>query len=118
MVGASAFNAVMDVRLARKETRTVQHRRYGYFYNPMWNLMGDATPGPPASFFYDPRTQDDLQWHLLDQVLVSPDLIDALDVNSVRILDKIGDVSLVTKEGRPRKAKFSDHLPLYFELEI
>jgi hypothetical protein len=117
MVGASAFNGAMDARLARKESRTVQKRSYGYFYNPMWNLLGDATPGPPASFFFDQHTQDELQWHLLDQVLVSPDMIDSLDINSVRILDKIGDMSLVTKEGRPRKSKFSDHLPLYFELD-
>ena len=117
LVSASAFNAVMDARQARKGSRTVQKRNYGYFYNPMWNLLGDATPGPPASFFYDQSTQDELQWHMLDQVILSPEMIDSLDIASVRILDKIGDVPLVTKTGRPRKARFSDHLPLYFELD-
>ena len=117
MVGASAFNGVMDARIARKATRNIQKREYAYFYNPMWNLLGDAIPGPPASFFYDQHTQHELQWHMLDQVLVSPDMIDSLNVDSLRILERIGDVSLITKSGRPRKAKFSDHLPLYFELE-
>lgn len=118
MVGASAFNAVMDARQARKGSRTIQNRSYGYFYNPMWSLLGDATPGPPATLFYDAYTQDELQWHMLDQVIVSPEMIDFLDVTSLRVVDTIGDHRLVTANGRPRKSKFSDHLPIYFELKI
>ncbi|MCH8046698.1 MAG: hypothetical protein IID44_23595 [Planctomycetes bacterium] len=118
MVGAVAFNAVMDARQARKGDRTVQRRSYGYFYNPMWNLFGDKTPGPPATLFYDGHTQDELQWHMLDQVIVSPEMIDDLNVDSIRIVDAVGDYRLVTSGGRPWKSKFSDHLPLFFELNV
>ena len=118
MVGAAAFNAVMDARQAKRGTRTVQDREYGYFYNPMWNLLGDHSPGPPATLFYDAHTQDELQWHMLDQVIVSPEMIDSFDMDSLRIVDTIGDCSLVTSNGRPHKSCFSDHLPIYFELTV
>lgn len=116
MVGATAFNAVMDARQARQGVRTVQERQYSYFYNPMWSLMGDLTPGPPATLFYDAHTQEELQWHMLDQVIVSPTMIEYLNLPSIRVVDTIGDHRLVTKQGRPRKSAYSDHLPLYFEL--
>lgn len=118
MVGASAFNAVMDARQARREDRTVQGRQYRYFYNPMWNLLGDATPGPPATFYYDAYTQVETQWHMLDQVIVSPGMIDNLNVGSIRIIDSVGECQLVSENGRPLRSRFSDHLPLYFELNV
>ena len=118
MVGAGAFNAVMDARQARKGKCVVQRREYRYLYNPMWNLLGDRTPGPPASLFYNGNTHDELLWHMVDQVIVSPEMIDYLDVASLRILDSIGGIVLTTPQGRPRSAKFSDHLPIYFELTV
>jgi hypothetical protein len=118
LVTASAFNSVMDAREARKGYKTVQRKQYGYFYNPMWNLLGDHTPGPPASFFYDAHTQEELQWHMVDQVLISPSLIDYVDVSRIRLLDAIGPHQLITPQGRPQKKLFSDHLPLYFELKL
>ncbi|KAA0132095.1 endonuclease/exonuclease/phosphatase family protein [Gimesia chilikensis] len=118
MVGANAFNAVMDARQAKKGSRVVQNQRYEYFYNPMWNLLGDHSPGPPATLYYDAHTQNEQHWHMLDQVIISPAMIDHFDVKSLRILEEIGDYNLLTAEGRPRSAKFSDHLPLYFELMV
>ena len=98
--------------------RTVQGRTYRYLYNPMWNLYGDFTPGPPATLFHAGSTQEELHWHMLDQVLVSPEMIPHLDVASIRILDSVGDHQLVTKIGRPKRSTYSDHLPLYFELNV
>lgn len=118
MAGASSFNAVMDARLANAETRTVQGRTYRYFYNPMWNLYGDITPGPPATLFHSGSTQEELHWHMLDQVLVSPEMIAHVDVASIKILDCVGDHQLVTKNGRPKRSTYSDHLPVYFELKV
>lgn len=118
MVGAAAFNAVMDARQAKRGSRVVQQRKYEYFYNPMWNLLGDHSPGPPATLFYSANTQDELHWHMLDQVIVSPEMIDHFDVSSLRILDEIGDFCLVTPHGRPRSSQYSDHLPIYFELTV
>jgi hypothetical protein len=115
LVGASGFNAVMDRRIANRGERTVQEQSYRYFYNPMWNLYGDATPGPPATFFHSGSTQEELYWHMLDQVIVSPEMIPHLDIGPIKILDTIGNQPLITKSGRPKKS-ISDHLPLYFEL--
>lgn len=121
MVGAAAFNTVMDARqLVRREIpeKTVQGRKYSHFYNPMWNLWGDCTPGPPATYYYDAHTQEEAQWHMLDQVIVSPAMVEYLNVPSIRVIDQVGEHRLVTAQGRPRKAHYSDHLPLYFELML
>jgi hypothetical protein len=51
---------------------------------------------------------------MLDQVILRPELMAQL--TQLAILGDDGQQSLVAKMGRPRKATFSDHLPLFFEL--
>jgi hypothetical protein len=118
VVAAKGFHAVMTKRLAR----TVNHRfsnRAGYscFYNPMWHLFGDESPGPPGTYFLA-NTIDTTHhfWNIYDQVLLRPELIDNL--RSLQIVDSDGQDSLVTKEGRPRKRVFTDHLPVYFQMDL
>ena len=54
---------------------------------------------------------------MYDQVLVRPELADKL--GRVEILDFDGQQSLVTKRsGRPRRSVSSDHLPIFFELDL
>ena len=57
-------------------------------------------------------------WNVLDQVIVRPALMDRCDGERIRILTKVGESSLLTNAGRPDHRKFSDHLPLLFELEL
>lgn len=116
LVGAHALNAVMDRRLARPEGRSVAGRTYRYFYNPMWGHFGDRTPGPSGTFYRGPASPGDPQWHLFDQVLLRPALMDRLA--HVEIIEHDGKVSLLTNHGRPRKAQASDHLPLFFRLDL
>ncbi|MFH5805034.1 endonuclease/exonuclease/phosphatase family protein [Alienimonas sp. DA493] len=115
--GARGFHAVADRRDARKP-RTVQRTVRPRRYNPMWNLLGDETPGPPATLYHAGSTPRELGWHLFDQVLVGPDLIDGFGVPSLAIVDRIGDTPLTTRSGRPRRGRLSDHLPLYFEFTV
>ena len=117
MVGAHAINGVMTRRLAAMVERTVAGRSYRCFYNPMWSLFGDRTPGPAGTFFHGASSPANQYWCMYDQVLVRPELAETL--RRVEILDSDGEASLVTKHtGRPSKSKASDHLPILFQLDI
>jgi endonuclease/exonuclease/phosphatase family metal-dependent hydrolase len=113
VVAAAGLHGVMTKALARKQTRTVAAREYRFFYNPMWAHLGDRTSAPPGTTFYQKAVQIMYFWNIVDQVLVRPELMDALI--DVRILNRIDETPLVDKAGRP---SLSDHLPLLFRLQI
>lgn len=110
MIAANGLNAVMARDLAVPEGRIVAGRTYRSFYNPMWSLLGDRTPGPPGTFFHSSGAHLECHWHALDQVLLRPDLADSL--SDLRILDTDGTEALVTERGRPASSRASDHLPI------
>ena len=118
---ATALNAVMARNIARQQVRTLRGgRSYRLFFNPMWHLFGDATRQPPGTYYYRTNETDCLFWHLFDQVLVRPDLMDGFDVAALAIHSQYRansgeDVSLLSAGGIPRRA-LSDHLPLSFQL--
>ncbi len=116
LVGALALNAVMTRQVAQAGERQVSGRRYRFFYNPMWGLFGDRTPGPSGTFYRaggDPQTY---YWHMFDQVLLRPELMNSL--KELRILDTDGEQPLLTPVGHPRTATASDHLPLLVRLDL
>ena len=119
VMGGNAFHAVMTKDLARQESRQVNGAERLYFYNPMWGLFGDNTPGPPGTYYYY-KSGDDLNyfWNTFDQVLLRPQLLPYFRDSDLQVLTKIGTDSLLTKGGRPRKAKVSDHLPVLCRLTI
>jgi hypothetical protein len=41
----------MDRSIANNIARVVQKQRYEMFYNPMWSRLGDASEGPPGTYF-------------------------------------------------------------------
>ncbi len=81
----------------------------------MWGLFGDRTPGP-AGTYYHAASGLSHYWHMFDQVLLRPDLMDSLA--EVRILDSDGQESLLTDAGNPRSSTASDHLPLLVRLNV
>lgn len=118
MIGTEGFHAVMSRQLASTGSRRVDKREYAYYYNPMWSHFGDhPSTTPPGSYFGWGKHFSTL-WHMVDQVLVRPALLDRFAVESVRILHEAGETPLVTEAGRPDRRRYSDHLPLVFELAI
>lgn len=118
MVGASGLHAVMDRRIALKSSRSVQGQDYPYFYNPMWNLLGDRHHSP-GSYYYNSGTYVNYYWNVFDQALLRPALLQRFDpATDVRILGSIGGAQLTRKhDGRPDD-KISDHLPILVNLEL
>lgn len=115
MVGArGGLHAVMSRRIAARDTRTVQNEKYRFFYNPMWNHLGDRTD-VGGTFYYESSEAVCYFWNMYDQVLLRPDLLAGFVPEQVRILTEVGGVSLL-EGGRPDKTVASDHLPVVVEL--
>lgn len=117
MVNANGFNGVMSRTIAAKRYRRV-HRSYPFFYNPMWNLFGDASEGPPGTYYYANSEHHCFYWNMFDQVLVRPDLLNRFDNAHLSIPVTAGGRSLLTSAGIPNKRQASDHLPLVFRLAL
>ncbi|KPA09971.1 endonuclease/exonuclease/phosphatase family [Candidatus Magnetomorum sp. HK-1] len=115
---AGSLKGVMSRDIALKGTRQVQFKRFQVFYNPIWNFWGDATPGPPGTFYNNRSEHVNLYWHMLDQVLVRPDLLDTFDTNDLQILSTDGNTSFLSKKGLPNQSLFSDHLPILFKMKL
>ncbi len=117
VISSHALHAVMTRQLAQREDRIVQGKSRRFFYNPMWGFFGDRTGGPAGTYYHRSATDAELFWHMLDQVLLRPALMDSL--HDLAILDCIGGQSLLTAPtGRPDTMIASDHLPLAFRLNL
>ena len=111
------FCGLMSKTLAcqREKDKRVQAKP---FYNPMWGHLGDASPGPPGSYYYSSGgSASRYFWHTFDQVLLRPGLLSVW--KDEYLIRPTGDsvVNFLTKTGVPNK-KTSDHLPLIFKLDL
>jgi hypothetical protein len=118
VVSAGGLHAVMSRAVAKRESRIVQGREYPFFYNPMWSVLGDGTPGPPGTFYYHSSEQKVFFWNMIDQVLLRPSLLDRFRIDDLAIIDHTGEESLLTHLGLPNRAAGSDHLPILFRLSL
>lgn len=118
VVGAAGFHAVMDRSIAQRGSRQVHDNEYPFFYNPMWGYLGDVSPGPPGTFYYDTGTQVNFFWNMFDQVLIRPELLCAFQTEELKVLTEVGSHSLLTSSGKPDIDMGSDHLPILFRLNL
>ena len=119
MVSANGLHAVMTREIARGGSRMVQGREYPFFYNPMWSFFGDNCPGPPGTYYYHGSEHVVFFWHMFDQVMVRPDLLDRFDSTSLEILATDGQVQFLSEGNRrPNTHVASDHLPITFCLDL
>lgn len=125
VIAATCLNAVLARHLARRGTRLYQGREYPVFFNPMWRHLGDAVEGPPGSCYFTLGQDDDTSWHLYDQALLRPALLDRLPQDGVRLLTSFTQtgrttpVPLIRRQGvgagTPHR-DYSDHLPVLLHL--
>jgi hypothetical protein len=113
MLSSLKFAAVSARELAAKK-RTVQQMEYRLFYNPMWSHFGDRSQGPPGTYFYKSAEHVNPGWHMLDQVLLSPEIMDELQ--DVQIIDSDGRETMSTEAGQPNGRRISDHFAVLFTL--
>jgi hypothetical protein len=118
VVSCQGLHATMARQVAQRQDRTVRGQDYPFFYNPMWGHFGDALDGPPGTY-YDARGEAVCYfWNVFDQVLIRPALLDAFQMDTLKILDSDGAESLLTARGLPDQSAASDHLPIVFGLDV
>lgn len=105
----------------------------GYWYNPMWNLLGDYDYNNkakirPTGTYYRNRTDELRIWNLLDGFIVRPSMMWLIDFSKTNIittfnLDAGNKICLVNEfvsslsESRINET-ISDHLPVQITLNF
>lgn len=117
MLQVDALNSISSYTLANQKNgaRVFYGKKYFFFYNPMWRLMGDLNSSPPGTYFHESPGSMSLYWRMFDQVLVRPNLVSNVPTKHLKIIDHDGKEHLVDQNGRPKK-NLSDHLPITFRL--
>ena len=88
MVSANGLHAVMSQGIAQRGSRTVQGKAYPFFYNPMWSYLGDASAGPPGTFYYENAQHKTFFWNMFDQILLRPDLLEFFAAENLQIVER------------------------------
>jgi exonuclease III len=119
VASALGMNAVISREIAQGNPRRLFEQSYPYFYNPMWNLYGDTPRGSaPATYYYRGSDPHELYWHMLDQVLIRPSLLNRFDFSTLDIVTAVQGTQLIGAKGTPNRTLFSDHLPVVFGVDL
>jgi exonuclease III len=125
----NVFNAIDNKNLIRTfSANPIGNRNHNYWYNPMWNLLGDYDfnrdlhkDSSGTYFLYNEAEIP--YWNLIDGALLRPSIMDRIDFKKTEVLTNTSqrnflkpliirtDESLVVED-------FSDHLPLKVTLKI
>lgn len=119
MVRTKGLHTVMDKSIIHNnKTSTVRGIEYEFLYNPMWGFLGDTGKGKVSgTIFYNSSQSINFYWHIYDNVLIRPDLIDYFDDTLLEIITCINFKKLVTPNFVIDN-RYSDHLPIKFNLKI
>ena len=104
---------IKDVQNVERELQS--GKEFYMFYNPMWNLLGDAQE-PYGTYYYAGNDPINTYWNIYDQVIIRPALRARFVENSLRIIKETKTRFLLDSNGHPDK-KISDHLPIVFEIK-
>jgi hypothetical protein len=117
VVASEGLHAVMDRKIAQKQSRIVKGEKRPFFYNPMWGRMGDSSPGPPGTYYYSGNIISYF-WNTFDQVLLRPALLDYFSDEKLHVLSATREKSLLSQNGVPDSTFASDHLPIMITLQL
>lgn len=117
MLGFDYFHALPYSEVVQERNSRVSYgieRRI--FYNPMWNYINDFSD-PHGTYYFDSNASICTGYNILDQVLLSANMIDDLENKSIKIITEVRREKLVNDRNRPDKFVYSDHLPIVFTIK-
>ena len=112
MTSVIEMNAVSSGEIAKRQKRKFVEDEYRFYYNPMWNFLGDKNV-PQGTHYYSTSEEESVYWNIFDQIIVSSALVDDVNIENIKIIDILDKVPL-NKKGKPDP---SDHFPIYCELK-
>lgn len=115
LINARHFHGIPIYEEAKRKSRIIAGKEFYMFYNPMWNLLGDAQE-PYGTYYYAGNDPINTYWNIYDQVIIRPALRARFVENSLRIIKETKTRFLLDSNGHPDK-KISDHLPIVFEIK-
>ncbi len=118
IAGVAGLHAIPVSSVNGSHERSVYDKRYSFFYNPTWRCYGSHGSGILATHYHYKYDATELFWHMLDQVVIRPQLYPALIEKSLRIITEVGAANLLSSSGKPDTENGSDHLPLSFCLKM
>lgn len=111
-VDVEGFFGVPAYSEAKRRKKVIQGKEFRMFYNPMWNLFGDFEE-PCGTYYYN---CNGTCWNMFDQVIIRPALRNRFIDKNLQIITNTMSRTLLKRNGRSDD-KYSDHLPITFELE-
>lgn len=122
------FNAINDKAvISSLKTRRFAGQDYPFYYNPMWNLLGDydyvdKAPKVPGTYYHDANDSGKYHWNLFDGVILSSQMMHNLKMETLKVVTQINSSQLIgnAPSGDKRSfltAGFSDHLPVKFTIK-
>ena len=116
IIGAHGFNATLSPFKAKKISRTIEGDTKLFYYNPMWKLMGDNEVVQGTYYNDSDENDKSFYWYTFDQILLRPLLIEQFIMKELKVINSVNGNTLI-KNYKIDKAKYSDHLPIKFEIK-
>jgi len=113
-IAADTLHAIPYIDELEEHNQSSAVKRFRKFYNPMWKLIGSEEK-PYGTYYFYKTGVINYYWHIFDQVMIRPPLIDAFDEESLAIISKTANHRLL-KGKRTNRKDYSDHLPLLCKL--
>lgn len=118
MVQTTGLHSVMSKEVALKIDRTVDGKKYPFFYNPMWSFFGDEGKGKVNGTIYNTLSKPiNYFWNTFDQVLVRPQFISYFDETKLEIITQLGSSLDLLKKSQLVDVSISDHLPISISIK-
>lgn len=122
------LNAIGNMAVVRDvKSRNHQKIRHPFFYNPMWNLLGDydyvaKKAKVNGTFYWHTEDVGYYHWNLLDGMVLSQTVMDKLLIESLQIETQINGNPLLHPAPAGSKNTYfvdnlSDHLPIKFTIK-
>ncbi|MBX4259755.1 hypothetical protein KTC96_24835 (plasmid) [Clostridium estertheticum] len=115
IIGAHGFNATLSPFKAKKNWRKIDDDKKFFYYNPMWKLMGNDEIAQGTYYNNSDENDKSFYWYTFDQILLRPLLIEQFVMKELKIVTNVNGDPLI-KNYIIDKVKYSDHLPIKFEI--